>query len=242
MRQLALLTLATLAVMSCLLSCGNGGSSVPLKKSVLTRINTPQPNPYKIKFDSMPDGGRYLKTYFRGSYGRTFNDKNPEHLAAAEAIGIDPIEDPASAWNLKRPVVKIETCREYYVDSLTHSLPFLVPEAADLLKEIGNRFNDSLASRGGGHYRIRVTSVLRTPESIAKLRRRNRNASSNSAHRYATTFDIGYSKFVCDSVNIPRTQADLKALLAEILADLQNNNRCYVKHERRQGCFHITTR
>jgi hypothetical protein len=47
---------------------------------------------------------------------------------------------------------------------------------------------------------------------------------------------------VCDSVNIPRTQADLKALLAEILADLQNNNRCYVKHERRQGCFHITTR
>lgn len=232
--------ISALTLVQAVVACQEADASVSLEQSVLTQ--RPEANPYRIHFDSMPDGGRRLRTYFRGSYGRTFNDKNPEHLAAAQAIGIDPIEDVASAWNLSRPVVKIEPCREYYVDSLTHSLPFLVPEAASLLKEIGQRFNDSLASRGGGHYRIRVTSVLRTPQSIAQLRRRNRNASSNSAHRFGTTFDIGYSKFICDSVNIPRTQADLKALLAEILAELQSDGRCYVKHERRQGCFHITAR
>lgn len=199
-------------------------------------------NRYTIHFDSMPDGGRKLRTFFRGSYGREFGDKNDVHLEAATAIGIEPITDLASVWNLRRPIVKIESCREYYLDSLTHSYPYLVPEAATLLKEIGQRFNDSLASRGGGYYRIKVTSVLRTPAMIARLRRRNPNATKSSAHQYGTTFDIGYSKFICDSVNIPRTQADLKALLGEVLQDLREEGRCYVKHERRQGCFHITTR
>lgn len=199
-------------------------------------------NRYKLKFDSMPDGGRKLRTYFKGSYGREFNDKNDVHLEAATSIGIDPITDLSSVWNLCRPIVKIESCKEYYVDSLTHSYPYLVPEAASLLKEIGQRFNDSLSSRGGGYYRIKVTSVLRTPAMIARLRRRNRNATKSSAHQYGTTFDIGYSTFICDSANIPRTQADLKALLGEILQDMRDEGRCYVKHERRQGCFHITTR
>lgn len=190
----------------------------------------------------MPDGGRLLRTYFKGSYGREFQDKNDLHIEAATAIGIEPITDLNSVWNLKRPIVKISSCREYFLDSLTHSYPYLVPEAASLLKEIGQRFNDSLTSRGGGHYRIKVTSVLRTPATVARLKRRNRNASQSSAHQYGTTFDIGYSKFICDSVNIPRTQADLKALLGEVLQALRNEGRCYVKHERRQGCFHITTR
>ncbi len=199
-------------------------------------------NPYDLHFDSMPDGGRRLRTFFHGTYGRVFSDKNDRHLSAATAIGIDPITDINSAWEISRPMVKISTCREYFVDNLTHSIPYLIPEAAELLREIGQRFNDSLEARGGGHYRIKLTSVLRTPETVARLRKRNRNASKSSAHQYGTTFDIGYSKFICDSVNIPRTQADLKGLLGEILQDLRNDGRCYVKHERRQGCFHITTR
>lgn len=199
-------------------------------------------NPYIIHFDSMPDGGKKLKVNIHGTLGRIFKDLNDVHLAAANKIGVRPIVELKDVWTLNRPLVKIEPCKEYFVDELHHSVPYLVPEAAELLKEIGQRFNDTLAARGGGSYRIKVTSVLRTPQAIKRLRRRNRNATQSSAHQYGTTFDISYAKFICDSITVIRTQEDLKNLLGEILFDLRNENRCFVKYERKQGCFHITTR
>lgn len=199
-------------------------------------------NPFLHKFDSMPDGGRKLKINSVGILGRTFNDSNYLHLQAAESLGIDPIETTPMAWKNKRPLVKIETSRNYYVDELTHSLPYLVPEAKQLLEDIARTWVDTLNARGGGYYRLKVTSVLRTPATIAKLRRRNRNAVDASAHQFGTTFDISYAKFICDSVNIPRTQEDLKNLLGEILQQFRSEGRCYVKYERKQGCFHITAR
>ncbi len=177
-----------------------------------------------------------------GSLGRVFNDSNHVQLAVAEKLGIKPIESLSDAWNLRRPVKKIASCKEYFVDNLTHSLPYLVPEAYDLLSEIGARFNDTLQARGGGSYRIKVTSVLRTSTGIKKLRRRNINAVKTSAHQFGTTFDISYAKFICDSMTVNRTQEDLKNLLAEILKELSAEGKCYVKYERKQGCFHITAR
>ncbi len=76
---------------------------------------------------------------------------------------------------------------------------------------------------------------------MRRLRRVNRNASSESAHSYGTTFDLSYSKFICDDTTATkRTFEDLKNLLGEIVAGLRAQGRCVVKHERRQGCFHIT--
>ena len=34
----------------------------------------------------------------------------------------------------------------------------------------------------------------------------------------------------------------LKAVLGEVLRDLKKQGRCYVKHEVKQACFHITAR
>lgn len=178
-----------------------------------------------------------------GSLGRVFNDSNHVHLAVAEEIGVSPIESLSDAWHIRRPVKKIVSCKEYFVDELTHSLPYLVPEAYDLLKEIGTRFNDTLQARGGGDYRIKVTSVLRTSTGIKKLRRRNINAVKNSTHQFGTTFDISYAKFISGpSTTVGRTQEDLKNLLAEILKELVAEGKCYVKYERKQSCFHITAR
>ena len=129
------------------------------------------------------------------------------------------------------------------MDSLTHSYPYLVPEAAELLADIGRAFRDSLDARGGGDYRIKVTSMLRTPATVRSLRRVNRNATEESTHQYGTTFDISYSKFICDNpAATRRTFEDLKNLLGEILYDLRASGRCYVKYEYRQSCFHITVR
>ena len=66
-------------------------------------------------------------------------------------------------------LVKIESNRYYFVDELTHSYPYLKPHAAALLAEIGRRFHDTLQARGGGDYRPKVTSVLRTPLTVGRL-------------------------------------------------------------------------
>lgn len=200
---------------------------------------------YDNYLDEMPSNScvRLHVNPIGGSLGRVFNDSNYIHLADAERIGIEPISSPAQAWQVKRPICRIRSCASYVVDNLTHSYPYLVPEAATLLEEIGSRFNDSLAARGGGSYRIKVTSLLRTSSTIKQLRRRNRNAVSASAHQYGTTFDISYVNFICDrSTSANRTQQDLKNLLGEILSDLRREQRCHVKYERKQGCFHITAR
>lgn len=173
--------------------------------------------------------------------GRLFSDSNAIHLANARGAGIRPVESSEDAWNATRGLVKIRSCSLYYIQPLTHSYPYLTRNAADLLQEICSRFRDSLQSRGGGSYRPKVTSVLRTRASVGRLRRVNRNAISESAHCYGTTFDISHSKFICDdATDIGRTFEDLKNLLAEVVADMRAQGRCVVKFERRQACLHIT--
>lgn len=172
-----------------------------------------------------------------------FNDSNYVHYAAAEALGIDPITGDSTACGIKRPLKRIESGPYYYVDELKHSYPYLVPEAAQLLDDIGRRFHDTLNARGGGNYRLKVTSLLRTSATIGRLRRVNRASVDSSAHRFGTTFDISYTRYSFDGGNAPRrTQEDLKNLLAEILYELRGEGRCYVKYERKPGCFHITAR
>lgn len=192
--------------------------------------------------EGMPGGGQRLQVDRTIRIGRTFNDKNPAHLRSATRIGITPIDSVEGAWHVGKPVVRVESCADYFVDDLSHSLPYLVPRAEGLLREIGATFRDSLEARGGGAYRVKVTSLLRTHSSVRRLRRRNVNATGHSAHLYGTTFDISYSNFICDSDSVPRTTEDLKLLLAEILRDFQKKGYCWVKHERKQSCFHITLR
>lgn len=200
-------------------------------------------NPYEAHSDSMPGGGVKMKiNYLGGTLGRVFNDSNYLHISTAEKVGIKPLGSLRDAWDAGSRLVRLESCREYYLDNLTHSLPYLVPEAHKLLTDIGAAFKDSLQARGGGDYRIKVTSVLRTPRLVKRLRRRNRNAIDTSAHLYGTTFDISYAKFISDSTRVPRTQEDLKNLLGEVVYAMRDNGRCYVKYERKQACFHITAR
>lgn len=212
--------------------------------AVLTPADTISANnPFNQHLDSMPPGGHKMRiNYLGGPLGRVFNDSNYLHINSARSIGIEPIHTLKDAWNGAPNLVPLRTCREYYIDNLTHSLPYLVPKAHRLLSDIGAAFNDSLAARGGGSYRIKVTSVLRTPKLVKSLRRRNRNAVDTSAHLFATTFDISYAKFICDSLTVPRTQEDLKNLLAEVVEAQRAKGRSYVKYERKQACFHITAR
>lgn len=181
------------------------------------------------------------------SYKRAFNDLNDTHLEAARAIGVKPVADREAAKQMVRKLDLVETCDNYKLDSLTHSIPYLVPKAHDLLNNVGKNFLDSLESKGLNPYKIIATSILRTDHDVKRLRRGNVNASDKSAHRYGTTFDISYKRFeqVPDPDGYPLQpvrEDTLKMVLAEVLRDLKKQGDCYVKYELKQGCFHITAR
>ncbi|MCI5783875.1 MAG: DUF5715 family protein [Bacteroidales bacterium] len=205
-------------------------------------VDEEQDEVHIIPVDSMPPGGKRIRVRMLGSLRKVFNDSNYIHLGVARKYGITPIMKLSDAWNLKVPVIRVVPTETYYIDKLTYSLPYLVPRAKKLLDDIAQTWKDSLTARGGGDYRLKVTSMLRTPATIKKLRRRNTAAVDSSAHQYGTTFDISFVKFVCDNPSTPRTAEDLKNLLAEVLYYLREEGRCYVKYEHKQGCFHITTR
>lgn len=175
-----------------------------------------------------------------GYLASVFNDINEVHLEVAKKSGLKPIENLKDAYAINVPIEKVENCDEFYLEDLTHSYPYLVPKAHELLKDIGRMFTETVKSRCGQTYIIRVTSILRTEHSVSRLRRRNVNATENSAHQYGTTFDISYVKFNQTNPNYILSQECLKNVLGEVLYDLRKQGRCYVKYERKQGCFHIT--
>ena len=176
--------------------------------------------------------------YFR-NYQRTFNDLNDKHLKAARQWGIQPVTSDELLEEQMGKLDKIGPCRYYQVDELTHSIPYLVPRAEKLLKTIGRNFQDSLSSKGLSSRKIIVTSVLRTTGNVKKLRKKNVNASANSAHVYGTTFDVAYARYK----GAEKEETDkLKSVLAEVLQDLRKQKKCYVRYEFKQGCFHITVR
>lgn len=231
----------------CLAACADEAEKVPADiDSHLAYLLADKPtiNPYAESGRPAPDGGctpLRVRMPEGGSLHRMFNDSNAAHLVYARAGGMKPIESFADAWQQGQGLTRIVSNEYLYIDTLTHSYPYLRPQAADLLEEIGRRFADSLYSHGGGAYRLKVTSLLRSDLTVGKLRRVNRNATTESAHRYGTTFDISYSKFICDNPDgTRRTFEDLKNLLARIVWDLRAEGRCLVKHERHQACFHIT--
>lgn len=178
-------------------------------------------------------------------YDARFNDMQNRHVKAAMECGIpQPVKDreEAEAMRRKYRLVEIRTCRRYKVAKLTHSVPYLTKDAARLLKDIGRNFQDSLSSKNILPHKIIVTSVLRTDEDVKKLGKHNINASSNSVHRYATTFDISYKSFEPVGMKWKTDSGTLKNVLAEVLQDLRQDGRCYVRYEKNQACFHITVR
>ncbi len=188
--------------------------------------------------------GELKKIWYNGSYNRDFADLNDLQVAEAMRIGITPLSSAADVAKASKKMVEIKSGEYYDVENLKHSVPYLIPEASDLLEAIGKNFQDTLTNLNAPVYRILVTSLTRTADNMSSLRKKNRNTSDNSAHQYGTTFDVSWNRFTKvdpkDSLDIDKDH--LKMVLAMVLRDLRDDSLCYVKHERKQGCFHITVR
>ena len=176
-----------------------------------------------------------------------FKDVNDTQIVAAQQFGIVPLSTRAGVDSIASQLIKIESSRAFRVDSLTHSVPYLTPSASDLLNTIATRFQAKLQAQGLAQYQFIVTSMLRTSDDVRRLRRVNRNAVRNSCHMYGTTFDIAYNCFEKvdnepDFEGNDATHRQLVNLLGETLQELRDGGLCFIKFERGQPCFHITTR
>ena len=179
-------------------------------------------------------------------FGNTFPDQQDVQILAANQHGVAPVQNREEAEHSKGKLVYVGSNPFFYVDKLNNSIPYLVPKASVLLQDIGRAYFDSLQIKGIPLHKIIVTSILRTKDDVAKLRTRNGNATENSCHLYGTTFDICYNRYKqIQTKDQPRRQVQndtLKLVFSEVLRDFREKNRCYIKYEVHQGCFHITVR
>ena len=179
------------------------------------------------------------------SYKAKFNDLQAKQHEVASRIGLPhPPKDREDAAKMRHQLVEIKTNDNYIVDSLTHSVPYLIPAAAHELEAIGAEWADILSRNGLPHYRFYVTSVLRTEEDIRYLQKSgNINSVTQSCHCYGTTFDLAYMRY--NKVLHTRTymhEDNLKLVLGQVLLNHQRAGKIYVKYEWKQSCFHITVR
>jgi len=141
---------------------------------------------------------------------------------------------------------------------MTHSVPYVTPDARANLIEVGKRFQARLDSAGLPHYRMKVTSALRTNETQVQLRKINPNASQIvSSHEFGTTVDVSHERFAApapDSAAPQVAQARtamleqagkenakaLQALLGRTLADMRDEGALMVMMEDRQPVYHFT--
>ena len=173
------------------------------------------------------------------NYNSLFNDMNGVQLHAAQRFGIEPVEDRDYEFNKDERLVKVHSCDAFKVDDLDYSVPYLTKGASALLTKIGETFRKRLKEEKLPDCRLIVTSLLRTKDDVRRLQGVNANASSNSTHCYATTFDITYQRFDGGSKSSGERYIEI---LSDVLQDLRKQGRCYVRFETNQHCFHITSR
>ena len=224
----------------------DGNVAEDLKKDELSVMpDTAQSGKPSIFFDK--DGKEVKHRIFSvPHFGNTFPDQQDVQILAATKHGVKPVQNRLEAENSKGKLVYVGSNPFFYVDKLNNSIPYLVPRASVLLQDIGRAYFDSLQIKGIPLHKIIVTSILRTKDDVAKLRTRNGNATENSCHLYGTTFDICYNRYKqIQTREQPRRQVQndtLKWVFSEVLRDFRDKNRCYIKYEVKQGCFHITVK
>lgn len=224
---------------------------VVLEGTYLSKL-TPSPMP-PLRYSAgvspffKSDGSlRRTPIYSVPGYQRTFEDQQDVQLLSASKWGIRPVQNREEAVRRKSGLVFVGSNPYVYIDKLHSSIPYLVPRASILLQDIGRSYFDSLTMKGIPLHKIIVTSVLRSKDDVQRLRGHNGNATQNSCHLYGTTFDVCYNRY--KTVEPPGEQRravrndTLKYILAEVLRDMREEKRCYVKYEVNQGCFHITVR
>ena len=175
------------------------------------------------------------------------NDPNEIHLIHANRNGIKKplttVEDfYAKIDSLKHNSILIEVTENkfYQLKSLSHSEPYLIPEAVDMLNEIGFRFQKRLKEKKYHNYKFRITSLIRTVETQNSLSHFNRNATLHSAHLFGTTVDISYKNFYNTEKDTIESSYEAVQTLTKVLVEMRQECKFLAVREHKQSCFHLT--
>ncbi len=215
---------------------------------------------------------RYLKVPLLSDRQRALlrRSRNARHVETARRLGVPSVEARADVLTRAQEagLVPIGESPYYWVGKLTYSVPYVTPSAAAVLDSIGVRFQAKLAAYGLPPYQYYVSSVLRTQEDQAALRRVNVNAArTTSSHEFGTTFDLQFRRY--RYAGDPRSElwepafpflrdefaralgafyrqttqtypSRMLSLLGETLIELEDEGLLITVMERRQPVFHTT--
>jgi hypothetical protein len=209
--------------------------------------------------DSVRAAMQRVRVLGASEVGRLRQDVNKKQIATAQRLG-QRASGEAQIRELVRAgrLVALGDSTEFWVlRKMDHSSPYVTPDARANLVELGRRFHARLDSAGLPHYRMKVTSAIRTDESQAQLRRINSYASRIvSAHEFGTTIDVSHERF---AVPVPRpgdagaglrarmleevgkeNAKPLQAMLGRALLELRDEGALHVMIEDQQPVYHFT--
>ncbi|MFM7015213.1 MAG: DUF5715 family protein [Bacteroidota bacterium] len=163
-----------------------------------------------------------------------FPDDVATHEKALKANVIKPQKELSDLDQLKSKGIlkELKTNDNYIVAEMDFAKPLVIPKVDLFLNELVALYKTELKELD--YVRFEITSATRSRRSVRQLAGNNVNAITNSAHLKGKTIDISYVRFDSNT-------AQLKALI-QALKKMRENNKCYVKYEKEQGCLHITVR
>lgn len=196
-----------------------------------------------ILFGGEMIGGRNVYSFSRFKFYKNngtcpgcqtiFTDDVSNHRKAYYQDGIKPQHNSNKFVKLKnKGVLKYIVSNKYFtVRELDYSYPYLLPKAHDFIYEICKTYEDSCLQNNLEYIPITITSLIRTKESVQRLKRKNKNAIKESPHMKGKTFDISHKDFENNSKQFE--------LFRDILIQYKKKKFCFVKYES-NGCLHIT--
>ena len=181
----------------------------------------------------------YVSSAGNQKLSNEFADMQDKHIAAARKYGFKgaPLKERDDVKDVDG-LVPVKSCRFYKVNKMQHGLPYLTPTAKEELAMLARDFQKGCRSRSITPARLIVTSMLRTESDVMALRKENRNAVINSAHRYGTTFDITWAHF--QTYNRKVDGQEYLSVLSDVLRKHRDEGKILVRYEVGQDCFHIT--
>lgn len=208
---------------------------------------------FSLCFIFIPQSNRaFMASYFSRKcrnhqqvFSRKLTDRIPDYSAQARLTGISACsnEKDLAKRVMTGQLVRVRKGRNYRVESMEHSYPYLTRDSKRLLNEIGRRYGKKIGREGLKGSRFIITSMTRTSENIKGLGKTNINASENSPHLNGNAFDISYSRFDIRKYHV--TECDkwyMKEALAEVIYELRKEKNCWATYEKQQGCFHVVSR
>jgi hypothetical protein len=177
-------------------------------------------------------------------YTAQLNNRLVEYMDRSVRQGIQPVANTQGlrkAFRAKK-LVLVTPSKGIILDTFQYSYAFLTPYAAQILKEIGAAFQDSLAQSPLKDCQLILTSMTRTKHTVAKLVRKNRTAVRRSPHLNGNSFDISFSRFNAAHPLSSIEKQYLQTVISQILLRFKKEVKIWATYELREECLHVVAR